>query len=307
MSQRYKATGRNSFERLLREPGNDLPEARLLPLDLINFNDQQFRQTKNPDTIIELANSIAEQGLLEPLIVRAYEGGYQVVAGARRLSALQHLRTINHSKALTEVPVLLRELNDQEAALAMAAENLQREDLTIADEAVMYERLISALDLNPERANSELGRRLGIGANRVQRARRLATYPAIMQAVVNGTITLRDGLAQASLRAEVSALEAQQEISHHGDEVSTEPESSRLVAAPFTTQHVTAHERKVPGKAWEPFYRADDSWSKFLSNGPVRLIRAQPEEEATEIKKRLLQWREQLDSILNALERDSTP
>jgi ParB/RepB/Spo0J family partition protein len=283
MSQRHKTTGRNSFERLLREPGNDLPEARLLPLAQIQHNPAQFRQSFNEATIRELADSIAEQGLIEPLVVRAKDEAFEIVAGERRYRALLLLAT--EGRGLDGVPVLIRELSDTEAALIIATENLQREDFTIADEAVMYERLISALGLDPERANRELARRLGIHFNRVQRARYLAKHPVVLEAVTNGDITLREGLARISAPQEPEV--------NYGSSLSPEPV--------FTEQHVSEHTRRVPGKAWQPFYSAITGIEKMAKQDTSLLARDLTSADRDAMTVKALQAREQLDRLIDVL------
>src|SRR5215212_6650785 len=106
------------------EAGEELEGARLLPLDLVDANPQQARQVFDETALAELAASIAEHGVLEPILVRPLGERYQVVAGERRTRAAR-------IAGLADIPALIRELTDEEAAYVTAIENLQREDMDL--------------------------------------------------------------------------------------------------------------------------------------------------------------------------------
>lgn len=109
------------------EPGEELAGARLLPLALIDPNPQQARQVFDEQALAELAASIAAHGVLEPILVRPVGDRYQVVAGERRTRAAR-------LAGKTDIPAIIKEMDDQAAAFITATENLQREDLDLADE-----------------------------------------------------------------------------------------------------------------------------------------------------------------------------
>ena len=117
-------------------PGADLagsgPET--VPITAIAVNPYQPRRVFAPDALEELAESIRRHGILQPLSVRPREGGYELIAGERRLQAAR-------KAGLTEVPVSIRECdNEQMLALALV-ENLQREDLNPMEAARSYYQL----------------------------------------------------------------------------------------------------------------------------------------------------------------------
>jgi ParB family transcriptional regulator, chromosome partitioning protein len=135
----------------------------------------QPRQGMDKDSLEELANSIRSQGIMQPLLVRpisAKAGGpaFEIIAGERRFRAAQ-------MAGLKEVPVIVREVDDQ-AALAMALiENLQREDLSALEEAQGIDRLIREFGLTHEQAAQAVGRSRSATSNLL----RLLQLPAAVQ------------------------------------------------------------------------------------------------------------------------------
>lgn len=109
----------------------------VVKLDLIVPNPQQPRQRFQDDTLAELADSIKRHGVLQPLLVSPLgDGSYRLVAGERRWRA-------SRLAGLGEVPVVVRQLSEQEQRLLALVENLQREDLNPVEEALGYQRLAS--------------------------------------------------------------------------------------------------------------------------------------------------------------------
>lgn len=104
----------------------------------------QPRKQFDEEALAELAASIAQHGVLQPLLVRPIAGGsYQLVAGERRWRA-------SRLAGLTEVPVVIREMNDQQAAELALIENLQREDLNPMEEAMGYQTLMESYGMTQE-------------------------------------------------------------------------------------------------------------------------------------------------------------
>jgi ParB/RepB/Spo0J family partition protein len=109
--------------------------AIILPLSQLVPNFQQVRQYFDEVALDEFAEDIKNNGILEPLLVREAEPGtYEIIAGERRYRAA-------HKAGLTEVPVIVREMSDKEARLAMLSENLQRQDLDPRDEQRFFQAL----------------------------------------------------------------------------------------------------------------------------------------------------------------------
>lgn len=122
-----------------------------LPVSELTPGAQQPRRSFKEEQLAELAQSIHERGILQPLLVRPISGGgYEIVAGERRWRAAQ-------LAGLSEVPVILRNFSDQEAAMVALIENVQRENLNVIDEIDSKIRLIGyALDLPEEQVPGKL-------------------------------------------------------------------------------------------------------------------------------------------------------
>ena len=127
-----------------------------LPLDLLQRGRYQPRADMRADTLDELAQSIRQQGVIQPIVVRPVAGGgteqrYEIIAGERRWRAAQ-------LAGLRELPAIVREIPD-EAAVAMALiENIQREDLNPLEEARAFERLIGEFGLTHQQVAEAVGR-----------------------------------------------------------------------------------------------------------------------------------------------------
>lgn len=124
---------------------------RYLHLSDIEPNRKQARKRFEEHALTELADSIAAHGLLEPIVVRRKENGYfEIIAGERRWRAAR-------MAGLNELPAIVRELDDEEAALLSLIENLQREDLNPVEEAMGYRDLIEQFSLTQEEAARRVG------------------------------------------------------------------------------------------------------------------------------------------------------
>ena len=134
----------------LEESGAAQP-VRLNLLD-IEPNKEQARKQFDDAALSELADSIAQHGVLQPLIVRPIiGGGYQLIAGERRWRA-------SRLAGLTQVPVVIKELSDTEAAVISLIENLQREDLNPVEEAFGFASLMKDFNLTQEEAAQKVGK-----------------------------------------------------------------------------------------------------------------------------------------------------
>lgn len=138
--QPLKTSLNNRIDALFGGDNQDLTssqQAKIMKVDLLILPDYQPRQYFDSESISQLAESIKVHGILEPLLVRAVsEGKYEVVAGGRRYRASQLL-------SLTEVPVIIRSLTDNEALEIAILENLQRENLNPMEETEAILKLLS--------------------------------------------------------------------------------------------------------------------------------------------------------------------
>jgi ParB family chromosome partitioning protein len=132
----------------------DAPGVQSLAVDLLEPSPFQPRREMDETALQELADSIAQRGILQPLLVRPkpdFYGRYQIIAGERRWRAAQKV-------PLHEVPVLVRELTDADAMAAGLVENLQREDLNPVEEAQGYQRLLAEFHMTQETLAEAIGK-----------------------------------------------------------------------------------------------------------------------------------------------------
>jgi ParB family chromosome partitioning protein len=130
-----------------------------LPLREIEPDPNQPRKTFEEDSLAELSASIAEHGLLQPIVVRpAVHGGYIIIAGERRWRACR-------MAGLTEAPVIVKDVTDQQAMELALIENLQREDLDPVEEACGIKELMERCELTQEQAARRLGKSRSALAN----------------------------------------------------------------------------------------------------------------------------------------------
>ena len=154
----------------------------MIAIDQLYRNEDQPRQTFNDDSIEELAESIAEHGILQPILVRekpSSKGRYEIVAGERRWRASQ-------KAALHEVPVHIVELDDEETLEVALIENLQREDLNPVDEARGYHRLLTEHNRTQEEISKAISKSRSHVANMV---RLLNLPPRVLEYLEKGVLT----------------------------------------------------------------------------------------------------------------------
>ncbi|MES9964936.1 MAG: ParB/RepB/Spo0J family partition protein [Candidatus Sedimenticola sp. 20ELBAFRAG] len=123
-----------------------------LPVDLIERGRYQPRRDFNPESLQELADSIAAQGVVQPIVVRPVDGGrYEIIAGERRWRATQQA-------GLDEIPVVIRDVPDQTAMAMGLIENIQRDDLNPLEEATALHRLLNEFELTHQQIAQAVGK-----------------------------------------------------------------------------------------------------------------------------------------------------
>ena len=169
MAQR-KALGRG-LNALLGTPDLEGEQLREIDVDRILPNSHQPRKTFEEESLNELADSIREHGLVQPIVVRPLEDGFfQLIAGERRWRASQRA-------GLSRVPAVIREAGEHAALELALIENLQREDLNPMEEAQAYERLIADFGMTQE----EVARRVGKNRATISNMLRLLKLPPEVQ------------------------------------------------------------------------------------------------------------------------------
>ena len=165
-------------------PTSPAPDTRerveRVALDRIKPCSFQPRKTFSEEALRELADSIKEQGIVQPLIVRERGGFYELIAGERRWRASQLL-------GLAEVPVIVRQADDRAVLELALIENLQRENLNPIEEAHGYSQLIQQFQLKQEEVATKVGKSRAVVANAL---RLLNLIPAIQDSIRGGLISV---------------------------------------------------------------------------------------------------------------------
>ena len=185
-------------------------------VDRIAPNPLQPRRAFDEAKIDELAASVRDQGIIQPLLVRRGSEGYELIAGERRLRAAR-------KAGLKEVPVVVREASNSETLQLALIENLQREDLNPIEEAAAYQRLQEEFDLTQE----EIAHRVKKSRPTVANSMRLLLLPReVQQEVARGGLPAGQARALLGLESEALMLAAAREVITKG--LSTR-ETERLV------------------------------------------------------------------------------
>jgi len=175
------------LDALLPNSGEEVQE---ISVREIRPNPYQPRKIFTEEGIDELKQSILQHGILQPIIVKKSIKGYEIVVGERRFRAAKEA-------GLKKVPVIVKNLNDEEMMELAVLENLQREDLTPIEEAIAYQTLLDHLKLTQE----ELAKRLGKSRPHITNHIRLLTLPkAIQDLISQGKISMGHGRALLGLK-----------------------------------------------------------------------------------------------------------
>ncbi len=199
---------------------------RPLSIDLLEPNPFQPRTVLDPAALDELAQSIKARGVLQPILVRPHPstgGRYQIIAGERRWRAAG-------TAGLHEVPTIVHEMTDRDAAAVALVENLQRQDLNAIDEAEGYSRLIEQFGLTQE----ALGQAIGKSRSHITNTLRLLNLPTpVREALRNGIISA--GHARALLAHPDPSVALQDVVDRQLSVRQTEALASRKPSSPETS------------------------------------------------------------------------
>jgi ParB family chromosome partitioning protein len=202
-----------------KELGESLHE---LPVQSISANPYQARTIWNEQDLAELADSIKANGVLQPILVRPFQRGYQLIAGERRFRAAQ-------MAGLEKVPALVRDVTDEQIFEWSLVENIHRRDLNAIERAKAYQRYLGAFSLTQAEAAERLGEDRSVVANYL----RLLDLPdEIRQMLVDGRLTmgharailslptdeLRRKLANRALAGRLSVREVERLVRKHLEE-----------------------------------------------------------------------------------------
>ena len=215
-------------------PGADLPPTNL-PLDRLRPGRYQPRTRMDEGSLYELAESIKSQGVMQPILVRPLDQGrFEIIAGERRFRAAR-------LAGLDSVPVLVKAVTDEAAAVMALIENIQREDLNPLEEAQGLQRLVSEFKLTHEQAAQAVGRSRSAASNLL---RLLQLAEPVQQLLMSGDIDMGHARALLALPA------AQQVMAAH--EISAKKlsvrEAERLVARSLAGRESNAPRGNAAGK-----------------------------------------------------------
>lgn len=198
-----------------------------IPLDQIEPNRYQPRQVFDKQGIQELAQTIQEHGLLQPIILREYEPAkYEIIAGERRFRAM---KLLNWGKA----PAIVEKMNDHETASLALIENLQRAELSSVEEAQAYRRL---MDLN-HMTQANLAKGMGISQSAVaNKLRLLKLIKPVQNAILDGLISERHGRALLPLDADGQRKMLMRVVNEKWTVRQTEDEVARYLGKPVPSE-----------------------------------------------------------------------
>jgi ParB family chromosome partitioning protein len=205
---------------------------RQVPIDQIVANPFQPRSTFDPEKIKELAESIRQKGILQPVLLRPKAaGGFELVAGERRWRAAQQA-------GLREIPAVLRDLDDREMLEAAVIENVQRDDLNPVEEARSYQRLTTEFGLTQD----ELARSIGRSRVAITNALRLLKLPTdVLKMLEHQELSAGHGRALLGLENPAAQLALAREAARKS----------------LSVREVEAHVRRLQKERQEPKSRGD--------------------------------------------------
>lgn len=174
-------------ERRVEKTDDKRPSQSMMKIDDVKPNPFQPRKNMDDEMLKNLADSISEHGIIQPILVRPFEGHFQIVAGERRWRAAKML-------GLEEVPVRVLELDDAKTMELALVENLQREDLSATEIALGIQEMITKLSLTHEQAAEKLGMSRAAVTNKL----RLLQLPQVILAMIEDE-SLSEGHARALL------------------------------------------------------------------------------------------------------------
>ena len=206
------------------DPPEEEPELQMLPITKVEPRLEQPRALFDEAALQELADSIAQYGLIQPITARRLDSGYyQIIAGERRWRAAR-------LAGLTEVPVRVIEADDRRTAELALVENLQREDLNPIEEARGYRALIDEYGLTQEEAAKSVGKSRPAVANAM---RLLSLCPAVLEMVEQGRLSAGHARALVPVLDDRLQLAAAKEIADKGLSVrQAEQLAARLLKMP---------------------------------------------------------------------------
>ena len=221
------------LDALFQDNSTPAQGATELPMDEIFPDRNQPRKDFDDESLQELANSMREHGVLQPILVRPIDNGYQIVAGERRWRAAR-------LAGLTSVPVNIRDLSDFDAMSVALVENLQREDLNPIEEAEGYRKLSDATGWTQE----QIAKRVGRSRPSVANSLRLLSLPEeVIDLLRTGQLTTGHAKAILSIADDETRIAVAKMVAEKG---LTVREAEKLSQKGLKQQHFTLPSTKDP-------------------------------------------------------------
>lgn len=228
-----------------------------LRLSEIKPNHEQPRKHFDEQALLELADSIREHGVLQPLIVRPLLGGeYQLIAGERRYRAA-------HIAQVASVPVIIREFSDMEAMEVALVENLQRRDLNPVEEGEGYKALAEQFNLT----QAEIAKKVGKSRSAVANSMRLIELPdEVKQAVSEGELSMGHARALLSLQDSEQICAGAEQVISKGLSVR---QTEQMVSKMQRTPKAPAAKTKAPSFYKELEIALEKTWGRKIRINPT--------------------------------------
>jgi ParB family transcriptional regulator, chromosome partitioning protein len=183
--------------------------SKLIPLDQIGPGTSQPRLSMNEESLVELAQSIREKGLLQPIILRKRDRGYDIIAGERRYRAAI-------MAGLSEVAAIIKDVDDKEALEIALIENLQREDLNALEIAATYQKFVEEFAYT----HQDLAKKIGVNRSSVTNYLRLLKLPEwVRNLVTEGKLTQGHARTLLGLKNEKEQKRFVEKVLHEGASV----------------------------------------------------------------------------------------
>lgn len=269
------------LDALFTDNSTEKADVTMLRIDEIFPNKEQPRRYFDPQGMETLVESIREHGVIQPLVVRTLaSGGYQIVAGERRWRASKRL-------GLSELPVVIREMDDQQAMEIALIENLQREDLNPVEEAEGYRELLDRYQMTQD----EVAKRVGKSRAAVANAVRLLGLPDSVLEL------LRQGELSAGQAKAILSLETPEE---------KEEMAKKAASGKITVRQLESYAKK---KSETPKKKASFGHSEYkeyelsLQEQIQRKVSIQPQRGGKGKISIEFYSKEELEEILNCLEK----
>lgn len=263
-----------------------------VPVSAIRPNTHQPRRNFSEASIKELAASISEVGILQPLVIRSTETGFELIAGERRLRAAKEA-------GLDRVPVLIRQAAEGESMEMALVENLQREDLNPLETASAYQALMDSYNLTKD----QLAHRLGKSRAAVTNTLRLMQLPDSVQAMVRDE-QLSEGHARALLRLEDedAMLRLAERIRAEDLSVRKTEELAREEFLVYEAPAEPAQERKADTANAGQY----DAASRLIQEALTLPTRVRPSRKGGKVEIRFRE-KEELEALVALLTANNTP